>query len=125
MNNNKIYKVRLERNEYQAIKIISCSNNIRMQELMEVIILKFIEYQTPNETPIRRKTKFDNPHVLNVPITPETHEILLRHRDGEGVSIATILNNSVTYWLDLMNVDTNNAFSSIDREEIFKDFDQN
>lgn len=115
----KIYKVRLEKNEYRAVKIISCSNNIKIHDLLKVIILTFIEYQENNEKPIKRKSSFLDAKILNVPISQDTHDKILKHRSEEGVSSSTILNNSVTHWLKLMKIDVDKVEPSITKDQIF------
>ncbi len=119
---SKIYKVKLEKNEYQSIKIISCSSDVRMPDLMRVIILTFIEYQTPRIQPIKRKRDFKDPYVLNAPISEDTQKRLSKHRNEEGVGANTIINNAITYWLNSLGAGASKIKPIISKEEIFKKF---
>lgn len=118
----KIYKIRVEKNEYQAIKVISCSTNVKMLDLMRVVVLTFIDHQTPLDKPIKRKTKFDDMHVINIPIGQETDEALLKHKYEEGVSTTTILNNAITHWLKVMGVNVKTIAPNIDKEDILNKY---
>lgn len=112
--NKKLYKVRLEENEHKALKIISCSNNISIQNLMETIILDFIDYQSKQDKPIKRKSEFEAPHLLNVPLSIPVSDELIKHRKEEGVPTTTVLNSAVTYWLSKKGVNPSELAQSIE-----------
>ena len=123
MDNKKHYKIKLEVEEQQTLKLISCLNNLSIQKLMERIIREFIAFQEGNPKPIRRKKsdEFINPHKLNVPVSLEMADLLLKHKKEEGVSIITIITEAVAYWFRLHKIDPKDISETIDIKKIDQD----